>query len=59
GGLVSRDVRRLRIVRQAVVQEEALFAELGKPIRDVRVFDGDIYLLTDGEQGTLVRVLPR
>ncbi|MEE4110571.1 MAG: PQQ-dependent sugar dehydrogenase, partial [Halieaceae bacterium] len=59
GGLVSRDVRRLRIVRQAVVQEEALFAELGKPIRDVRVFGGDIYLLTDGEQGTLVRVLPR
>ena len=59
GGLVSRDVRRLRVVRQAVVQEETLFAELGKPIRDVRVFDGDIYLLTDGERGTLLQVLPR
>lgn len=59
GGLVSRDVRRLRIVRQAVVEEEALFAELGKPIRDVRVFGDDLYLLTDGERGTLFQVIPR
>ena len=59
GGLISRDVRRLRMVRQAVVQEETLFAELEKPIRDVRVFGGDLYLLTGGERGTLVQVLPR
>ena len=42
-----------------VQSEEPLFSELDERIRDVRVLDGYIYLLTDSEEGRLLRVLPR
>ncbi len=59
GALVDEEVRRLRVMDGVVTEEETLFSELGTRIRDVRVFDGRIYLLTDAEQGQLIEVLPR
>lgn len=58
GALVDREVRRLKIADAEVVEEETLFAELDQRIRDVRVFDDRIFLLTDGEQGSLIEVRP-
>ncbi len=58
GALVDQEVRRVKLHNGEVVEEEALFSELESRIRDVRVFDDEIYLLTDGEQGALIRVLP-
>lgn len=59
GALVDREVRRLEFFNGVVQREEALFPELDERIRDVRVFDDRIFILTDGEQGRLVEVLPR
>jgi len=60
GALVDREVRRLSLADGAVVAEEALFAELGERIRNVRTGpDGFLYLLTDSAQGKVVRVEPR
>ncbi|WP_008293571.1 PQQ-dependent sugar dehydrogenase [Congregibacter litoralis] len=59
GALVDEEVRRLTLHKGEVVEEEALFTELGSRIRDVRVFQDDIYLLTDSEEGALIRVVPK
>jgi aldose sugar dehydrogenase len=60
GALVDREVRRLTLADGTVVGEERLFGELGERIRNVRVGpDGNLYLLTDSEQGKVVRVAPR
>ena len=60
GALVTKDVRRLKLVGGAVTEEEILFSELGARIRDVRTGpDGLLYLLTDEENGKLVRVSPQ
>lgn len=56
GALVSEEVRRLEMRKGRVIKEEVLFGELGRRIRDVRVFGEAIYLLTDGEQGALIEV---
>ncbi len=58
GALVDREVRRLTLRDDEVVGEERLFGELNARIRDVRVLGGELYLLTDGEQGSLVHVRP-
>lgn len=59
GTLVDNDVKRLQLDGAKVVAEESLFAELNARIRDVRVGpDGLVYLLTDSEQGKLIRVKP-
>lgn len=58
GALVDREVRRLDLEGGAVVGEESLFAELGRRIRDVRVHDGYLYLVEDGEDAGIVRVEP-
>ena len=58
GALAAREVRRLQLVDRRIVDEEALFGELGARIRDVRVFDNDLFLLTDGEEASLIQVLP-
>ncbi len=48
GGLRARMLDRLKIQNDKVVAEEALLAELGARIRDVRVGpDGAVYVLTD------------
>jgi aldose sugar dehydrogenase len=57
GALVDREVRRLRLRDGEVVEQQALFADLGERIRNVRVGpDGHLYLVTDSEQGRLLRV---
>ncbi len=57
GALVDREVRRLTVADNGTVKEDALFSELGSRIRDVRVAaDGSIYLVTDGNPGSIVRV---
>ncbi len=59
GALVDREVRRVDLEDGKVVGEESLFKELDARIRDVRVgLDGQLYLLTDGEGGKLIRVSP-
>jgi glucose/arabinose dehydrogenase len=59
GGLSGNVLVRLDMEGDAVVGEEALFqGQLGR-IRDVRVgADGAIYLLTDAQNGRLIRVAP-
>ncbi len=59
GGLSGQVLVRLEMEGDAVVSEERLFeGQLGR-IRDVRVGgDGAIYLLTDSDNGQLIRVAP-
>jgi len=58
--LAARHVQRLRLHPDGSVSiEEILFAALGERLRDVRSGpDGALYLLTDSEQGQLLRVTP-
>jgi glucose/arabinose dehydrogenase len=57
GALVDREVRRLELGANGRITESALFSELESRIRDVRVAaDGSIYLVTDGNPGSIVRV---
>lgn len=59
GALVDKEVRLLTLENAAVVEETSLFSELDARIRDVREgSDGLLYLLTDAENGALVRVTP-
>ena len=59
GGLKSRSVARLTVKDGRITGEERLYAQLGERIRDVRQgADGLVYLLTDGPDGKLVRLLP-
>lgn len=58
GALVNKEVRRLEIVKGEVLTEESLFSDINERIRDVRVFGDSIYLLTDSEQGRLIRISP-
>jgi glucose/arabinose dehydrogenase len=58
GALVNREIRRLTVRQGEVLGETALLSELGERIRDVRVFDGKIYVLTDSEAGRLLRLRP-
>ena len=59
GALVDKEVRRVDLERGEVVGQESLFTELEARIRDVRAGqDGYLYLLTDSEDGKLIRVGP-
>ncbi len=59
GTLVYRDVRRVTLTADGS-QEEILFASMEERIRDIRTApDGHLYILTDGEQGKLIRVAPK
>ncbi|MDQ2075847.1 PQQ-dependent sugar dehydrogenase [Marinimicrobium sp. ABcell2] len=59
GGLASRQVHRVTLGDQTAEEHEPLFAELEARIRDVRTGpEGAIYLLTDSEQGKVLRVTP-
>lgn len=56
--LRERSIRRLVREGDRVVRQERLLAELGERIRDVRVAsDGSIYVLTDGVDGRLLRLV--
>lgn len=57
GALVDQEVRKITIKEGTVTKEEPVFTEIAERIRDVRVSpDGNIYLLTDSDQGKLIRV---
>ena len=59
GALVDKEVRMLTLSDGRVVDEQAMFSEIGARIRDVRTGpDGMLYLLTDSEQGKVIRVVP-
>ncbi|MEO0836880.1 MAG: PQQ-dependent sugar dehydrogenase [Cyanobacteria bacterium J06642_3] len=59
GGLVSRDVRRLDLDEAGnIVKEESI--PIGQRVRDVRQSpDGGLYVLTDEQNGQLIRIDPR
>jgi glucose/arabinose dehydrogenase len=59
GGLAIPTLARLEIADGKVVKEERLLESLGERIRDVRQGpDGMLYLLTDSEEGRLLRLKP-
>ncbi|HVK77434.1 MAG TPA: PQQ-dependent sugar dehydrogenase [Kofleriaceae bacterium] len=59
GGLVSRGLVRLTLDGDQVVGEERLLEDRGERIRDVRVGpDGALYVLTDADDGELLRLVP-
>lgn len=58
GGLARPSLRRLTLDGQKVTAEEMLLEDLGARIRDVRQGpDGALYLLTDDENGKLLRIV--
>lgn len=57
--LAAKRLFRLTMEGTKVVNEEVMLAELGLRLRDVRSGpDGALYLLTDSEQGQLLRLTP-
>ena len=59
GALAGEHVRRVDMENGEPVGQEELFGDLGKRIRDVRTGpDGYLYIVTDGEGGSVLRVEP-
>ncbi len=59
GALADRDLIRLSLDGERITGEERLLGDLGKRIRDVRVgTDGNVYVLTDEDNGELLRLVP-
>lgn len=59
GALAAKEVRRVDLEDGKVVGQEELFADLDERIRDVATGpDGYLYLVTDGEDGSVLRVEP-
>ena len=59
GALADRNLIRLTLEGDRIVSEERLLVDLGKRIRDVRVgADGNVYVLTDENDGQLLRLVP-
>ncbi len=57
GALAAQSLIRLKLEGDAIVHEERLLGQLNARIRDVRQGpDGYLYLLTDAEDGTLLKV---
>lgn len=57
GGLVGEQVRRIILDGESVVGEESI--TIGQRVRDVRQGpDGYLYILTDHENGQLIRIIP-
>ncbi|RTL73248.1 MAG: PQQ-dependent sugar dehydrogenase [Hyphomicrobiales bacterium] len=60
GALAGQALHRLVLDGETVVGEEVLLADQGKRIRDVRQGpDGALYILTDEENGEVLRVSPK
>lgn len=60
GGLASTHLARMTLKGDRVVGEEWLLQDLGKRIRDVVVGpDGAIYLLTDEDDGAILKLAPK
>lgn len=59
GALAGQALVRLEVADEAVTHEERLLTGLGERIRDVRTGpDGYLYLLTDSDDGRILRVGP-
>lgn len=59
GALKFRMVVRLTLDGERVIGQEALMADLGERIRDVRQGpDGYVYLVTDSDRGRILRIEP-
>jgi aldose sugar dehydrogenase len=59
GGMAIPTLARLELDGTKVTHEERLLEDLGERIRDVRQGpDGLLYLLTDSEEGRLIRLKP-
>lgn len=57
GALVDREVRRIDLEDGQVAGEQALFGDLNERIRNVKAGpDGYLYVVTDNEQGRILRV---
>ena len=60
GSLREQHVDRLVLKDGKVIGEERLFTDIGARVRDVAVGpDGAIYLLTDEDEGRLIKVTPK
>jgi aldose sugar dehydrogenase len=59
GALAHRHLARLRLDAEGrIVSEVRMLGELNRRIRDVRVHEGLIYVLTDHDDGQLLRIEP-
>ena len=59
GALADRNLIRLTLDGDRIVAEERLLGDRGARIRDVRVAaDGNVYVLTDADDGQLLRLVP-
>jgi glucose/arabinose dehydrogenase len=59
GALADRCLIRLQLDGDRIVSEERLLGDLGKRIRDARAgADGNVYVLTDEDDGSLLRIVP-
>ena len=59
GALVDEDIRMLTLNGSEVTQEEVVFREIKARIRDVRIIPaGMMYILTDRDQGKVIRISP-
>jgi glucose/arabinose dehydrogenase len=59
GALADHDLIRLQLDGDRIASEERLLDELGARIRDVRAGrDGNLYVLTDEDDGKLLRIVP-
>lgn len=59
GSLAERNLIRLTLQGDRIVNEERLLNEIGERVRDVRVGpDDNVYVLTDEEDGKLWRIEP-
>lgn len=57
GALVNREVRQLTLTEGRVASEQAVFPEIRDRIRDIRVSpEGALYVVTDGENGRIIKV---
>ena len=60
GGHGTRDLVRVTLDGEKVTGEERLLTDLKETIRDVRQGpDGDLYLLTDGAAGKMLKLTPK
>jgi len=58
GGLAHQTLRRLTFDGRELVNESEVLPDLDRRVRDVRVHDGAIYILTDHNPGELIRLVP-
>ncbi|MES0809563.1 PQQ-dependent sugar dehydrogenase [Roseibium sp. SCPC15] len=59
GALRGQHLAKLELQDEKIVAEEQLLGDLGERIRDVRQGpDGFIYVLTDSDDGSLIRLVP-